>query len=122
MKTKKTTAKAPKAPADYPTFTATKSLTEITNAFVQKESRKVKSGDNSCIADFATLARMVCQNYSGGFSVNDFLSLSRSMDSPPVELARLFHAWIEALQAANLLKAQISCYSWPVYSFNNVNQ
>jgi len=120
MKTKTTPPKKPvKTIEDYPTFTATKSVTDITNEFVKKESRKDKSGDNSCIADFATLARMVIQNYSAGFSQNDFLSLSRSMDSPPVELARLFHAWIEELQKANLLKSQFSCYSWPVYKFSN---
>ena len=117
----KTPAKPVKAIADYPTFTGTKSVSEITNTFCAKQAKKFRAsdGDSSCVSDFGTLARMVAQNYSNGFSLNDFLSLSRTYDSDPVLLAELFHSWIEELTTANLLKSQFSCYSWPVYKFSN---
>ena len=102
---------------DYPSFQPTKSLADVTTDFVskQKQSRK-HNGDNDHLQDFLNVAKMITENYKS-FSFNDFLALTRSLDTPASALTPLFHAWLDELDKGNRLKKVSGCYDWQTYSF-----
>ncbi len=91
-----------------------RTLLEITNAFVEKQAKKDKT--DTAIADFAGLARMFCQNYKS-VSLNSFLSCSRSLNTPAERLGKLFFLWVDELKANKRVKVQMSCYDWQEWIF-----
>lgn len=102
---------------EYATFQPIKSLTEVTAEFVSKqEGRKKSSGDNSYLRDFLQVANFLTENMKA-FSFNDFLTLTRSLDTPASALAPLFHAWIAELDKSKRLIITSGAYDWQQYSF-----
>jgi hypothetical protein len=91
-----------------------RTLLEITNAFIEKQAKKDKS--DTTIADFAGIARMFCENYKS-VSLNSFLACSRSLDTPADKLGKLFFLWVEELKASKRIRVQLSCYDWPEFIF-----
>lgn len=91
-----------------------RTLLDITNAFVEKQTKKDRT--NSAIADFAGVARMICESYKT-FCLNDFLSCTRSLNTPSDKLGKLFFMWVEELKANKRITTQLSCYDWQQYSF-----
>lgn len=115
MKTK--TASPKKSIQLGQSFRPAATLSEITNDFILVQTKKNKdNGANSVIADFATLSRMVVANMKS-FSVQDFLALSRSLDSQCSALVPVIHLWIEELKKHNRIKLQMSCYDAEQYIF-----
>ena len=103
---------------DFPSFAPSKTLTEITADFVAKQKQGRKgNGENEYLQDFLTVAQMICANY-GSFSFNDFLTLTRNLDTPASALVPIFHDFIKELQASGRLKTVNGCYDFPQYTFN----
>jgi hypothetical protein len=94
------------------------SLSEITNSFIKEQAAKDKKSDgvNDCVRDFATIARFISENQTS-FCFNDFLALSRSLDSSPDLLAPMFYEWVEALKSHKRLSITQGCYDWQTYVF-----
>lgn len=106
-------------PGGLATFTPQKNLLEITNSFITAQTKKHKTRDgenNSALADFGIVARMICDNMKS-FSEREVLALSRHLDTQASALIPLVHLWIEELKRHNRIKIQTSCYDWQEYIF-----
>jgi hypothetical protein len=115
---KKTQSKNAAVPLDgLATFAPIKSLAEVTAEFVSKhEGRKKSSGNNDYLRDFLQVANFLTENLKT-FSFNDFLSLTRTLDTPASALAPLFHAWIAELEKSKRLTIVSGCYDWQQFTF-----
>ena len=91
-----------------------RTLLEITNAFIEKQAKK--DATDSAVADFAGVARMICENYKT-FCLNDFLSCTRSLNTSSETLGKLFFLWVEELKKNKRVIVQLSAYDWQQYSF-----
>lgn len=97
-----------------------KSLDEILNAFIKRESEKrgekASSGTNDYLDAFSHTMRFICANMKS-FDFNDFLQLSRRWDSPSSELAALYHAFVKELKANHRCNIIAGCYSQSIVKF-----
>jgi hypothetical protein len=104
------------SPSDgFASWKPTLTLAEVTATFVAKH-KKASDGDNDHLRDFLQVAQFICENQKT-FSFNDFLALTRHLDTPADKLAGLFHQWIAELQASDRLKFISGCYDFPQFIF-----
>jgi|SRR5665647_3941760 len=109
--------KTPIKNSELASFRPVKSVIEITDAFITAQTKsKPDKGENDSVKDFALLARMIAANYST-FSFNDFLSMSRSMNTEASALNYLFREWIDELNKNKRLSINAGIYDYPQYSF-----
>lgn len=117
-KTTKPAAPVPK-PLSFASFRPCRTIEEITNHFVAARKQQQRNdAENDHLQDFLNVAQLIGTQYlTQTFSFNDFLSLSRHLDTPPESLAALFHAWIAELDANGRIKTMHGAYDYPVHAF-----
>jgi hypothetical protein len=99
-------------------FKPTLSIPEITTEFVNVERAKLKNqGANDCLNDFLLVAQMIATQYRN-FSFNDFLTLSRHLNTPASALAYYYHEWIAAMEKVGRVRTVHGCFDYPVHSWH----
>jgi hypothetical protein len=77
---------------------------------------KTRDGENkSHLPEFLLVAQMVVSNYAT-FTKQDFFSLLKNMDIPPLETQTLFNSWVEKMQADGRIKRTVGAYDDDIFS------
>ena len=102
----------------FPSFTPSKTLIEITNDFVKKQANRVKDDDenNQALQAFSNVARFIVENQKS-VNFNNFLAMTRNLDTSASELAPLFHLWLAELKVNNRVNEVSGCYDWKEWVF-----
>jgi len=99
------------------TFSACRTLLDITNEFLEKQIQDEKdNGENSCLADAENVFRFICTNHKT-FCLNDVLAATRHLDSDAQTLIPVFNLWVKALKENGRLKSSAAIYDWQQHTF-----
>ena len=111
------TESAPEKTTDGSTFTALKTLEQITDEFVAAQKKK-EDGSNDYLKDFLHVAQSIIATFENQtFQFQDFVTHSTYLEFPQDELRRLFDAYIKILKQNGRVIETVGCYSHPVFSF-----
>lgn len=94
-------------------FRQTKSYVELTNEFAAAQPKnKYNDGENdSTLSDFLTVAKMLSENFPGGFDHQQFTSLTRGfIESDMNDLIALFDSWTAFMVKNGRMDIQDICY------------
>jgi hypothetical protein len=117
MKTTTTNTLAAKKTTDGSTFTALKTLEQITNEFVAAQ-RKKEDGSNDHLQDFLHVAQAIIATFENQtFQFQDFVTHSTYLDFPHEELKKYFDAYIKILKQNGRVIETAGCYDHTVFSF-----